>query len=120
MGKLARLAGGLTPLPYRLAFAADIAPDGKRTRDQVQHWRRWYKTADWQRLRWSILVRDLFTCAMCKRIEADTSQLVADHKVPHRGDRTMFMDPANLQCLCKGCHDSAKQAAEKAGRFGGR
>lgn len=115
MGKLAGLTGRIAALPPRLSFAADIQPDGTRTRDQVQHWRRWYKTARWQKLRWSILVRDLFTCAMCKRIEADTSQLVADHKVPHRGDEARFWDEANLACLCKACHDSAKQSAERRG-----
>ena len=61
-----------------------------------------------------MLVRDLFTCQRCHRIEADTSQLVADHKVPHRGDERLFWDPGNLQCLCKTCHDTVKQAEEQA------
>lgn len=120
MGRLTQLKTGLAPLRHRLAFAADLKPDGTRSRDQVQHWRSWYKTARWQKLRWSILVRDLFTCSMCKRIEADTSQLVADHRVPHRGDETLFWDEGNLQCLCKACHDSAKQSAERRGRRPGR
>lgn len=76
-------------------------------------WSRWYKTARWQRLRWSVLVRDLFTCRTCKCIEVDTSRLVADHVEPHRGSALLFWDEANLQCLCKGCHDSAKQAEEQ-------
>ncbi len=120
MGRLTQLKTGPAPLRHRLAFAADLQQDGTRRRDQVQHWRRWYKTARWQKLRWSILVRDLFTCAMCKRIEADTSQLVADHRVPHRGDEARFWDEGNLQCLCKGCHDSAKQSVERRGRVQGR
>lgn len=37
---------------------------------------------------------------------------VADHIKPHRGDRGLFFDPANLQSLCKSCHDSHKQAQE--------
>lgn len=120
MGKLAGLTGRIAVLPPRLSFAADVQPDGTRTRDQVQHWRRWYKTARWQRLRWSVLVRDLFTCTMCKRIEADTSQLVADHKVPHRGDEALFWDASNIACLCSQCHNSTKQALEKSGRLGRR
>lgn len=77
-------------------------------------WRRWYKTARWQKLRWAVLVRDLFRCARCGRIEADTARLVADHKVPHRGDERLFWDADNLQCLCKACHDGVKQAEEQA------
>lgn len=119
MGKLTKLADRLPLLSSRLAFAED-APMERRTRDQVQHWRRWYKTSRWQRLRWSVLVRDLFTCRRCARVEANTAMLVADHIVPHRGDEARFWDASNLQCLCKACHDSAKQAEEKAGRHGYR
>lgn len=81
-------------------------------------WRRWYKTARWQALRLKIFVRDRFTCQMagCARIEGDTSKLVCDHKTPHRGDERLFWDEANLQTLCKPCHDSLKQAAEQATR----
>ncbi|MCB1476619.1 MAG: HNH endonuclease [Rhodobiaceae bacterium] len=83
-------------------------------RDGALPWRGWYKTARWQKLRWSVLVRDLFTCRMCKRIEADTSKLVADHIKAHRGDEALFWDAENIQTLCKPCHDSAKQQEEQA------
>lgn len=88
-----------------------------RERD-AQPWRRWYKTARWQRLRMVILVRDLFTCQWpgCGRVEPDTSRLVADHREPHRGDEAMFWDQDNLWCLCKPCHDSAKQRQEHRAR----
>ena len=79
-------------------------------------WKAWYKTARWQKLRWSILVRDRFTCAMCGKIEPDTSKLVADHKQAHRGDETLFWDEGNLACTCKPCHDSDKQRIEKGGK----
>lgn len=85
-----------------------------RERDAALPWRVWAKTARWQRLRWSVLVRDLFTCRKCGRTEADTSRLVADHIVPHRGDERLFWDENNLQCLCKNCHDSVKQAEEQS------
>jgi 5-methylcytosine-specific restriction endonuclease McrA len=63
-----------------------------------------------------VLVRDLFTCQMagCGRIEPDTSKLVADHKVAHRGDERLFWDEQNLQCLCKDCHDRLKQSEERS------
>jgi 5-methylcytosine-specific restriction endonuclease McrA len=85
-----------------------------RQRDATQPWRARYKTARWQKLRWSILLRDLFTCQVCKRIEADTSRLVADHKVPHRGNERLFWDDRNLQCLCRACHDTVKQSEERS------
>lgn len=59
-----------------------------------------------------MLVRDQFTCRMCGRLEGDTSMLVADHVVPHRGAEAMFWDAGNLQALCKPCHDGAKQRSE--------
>jgi 5-methylcytosine-specific restriction enzyme A len=114
MGKLTKLPNVLQPLRSRLGYADDLAPERGRVRDRTQHWRAWYKTSRWQRLRWSVLVRDLFTCIECKRIEADTSQLVADHIQPHRGDAALFWDAGNLQCMCKACHDSVKQARDKA------
>lgn len=120
MPKLSTLSGRVAPLPAKLGFAADAATDPSRSRDKLFHWRRWYKTSQWQKLRWSVLVRDLFTCQRCGRIEADTSQLVADHKVPHRGDAKLFWDESNIECLCASCHNSAKQAQERAGRFAGR
>ncbi|WP_434612095.1 HNH endonuclease [Tabrizicola sp. M-4] len=125
MGRLSALKGSIAPLPARLGYADDLQPDGRRARDKVQYWRRWYKTAQWQRLRWSVLQRDLFTCKRCGHVEGNTALLVADHKVPNSKaaitmtvaeHHALFHDPANLQCLCKGCHDSAKQAEEKAGR----
>lgn len=88
----------------------------ERERDASAPWRRWYKTARWQKLRMKILIRDLFTCQMagCGRIEGDTSKLVCDHIDAHRGDERKFWDEANLQCICKHCHDSLKQSEEQA------
>ena len=86
--------------------------------DRGEAGRSWYHLARWKHpergLRIQVLTRDLFTCQWpgCGRLEADTSRLVADHKVPHRGDPTLFWSEANLWTLCKPCHDRLKQAAE--------
>ena len=118
MGRLTELPHRLRAAPPRLARAPVAEPAlMSRFRDEMLPWRKWYKTARWQKLRWSVLVRDLFTCKRCKRLEANTSRLVADHIVPHRGDEVMFWDSGNLQSLCKPCHDGPKQAAERAGRW---
>lgn len=116
MGRLTQLKGGIRPLPNRLAFVDDTKAAQSKTRDRRHEWRAWYKTKQWRQLRWSILMRDLFTCQRCGRIEADTSQLVADHRVPHRGNEALFWDAGNIQCLCKSCHDGAKQREEAAAR----
>jgi 5-methylcytosine-specific restriction protein A len=118
MGRLKQLPSRLSALPPRLASGAPMTEAGRsQHRDASHHWRKRYKTARWQKLRWSVLMRDLFTCRRCRRIEANTSQLVADHVSPHRGNEVMFWDAGNLQCLCKPCHDRDKQAEERAGRW---
>jgi 5-methylcytosine-specific restriction enzyme A len=116
VGRLKLLGAQLGTLKPRLAASeATGRAEVSRKRDREQAIRAQYKTAKWQRLRWQVLVDGLFTCVMCKRVEADTSQLVADHVVAHRGDEGLFWDRGNLQCLCKGCHDGAKQREERRG-----
>ena len=78
-------------------------------------WRRWYKTARWRRLRLRVFLRDGFTCRCgCARIEGNTSLLVADHKVPHRGSEALFWDEGNVQTMRKPCHDKLKQQQEQS------
>ncbi|WP_439137491.1 HNH endonuclease [Roseicyclus sp.] len=113
MARLSKLTSTLAPVSRGVAYL-------EQTREQVRAanapWRTWYKTTRWQKLRMFVLVGAGFTCARCHRVEGDTSQLVADHMVPHRGDEGLFWEPCNLQCLCKRCHDSDKQREERAGR----
>ncbi|MBB3567235.1 HNH endonuclease [Rhizobium sp. BK491] len=118
MGRLSSIKPRLKALGSRIAAPSDrqeTEAERHRQRDRTQPWRAWYKTSRWQKLRMSVLVRDLFTCQMkgCGRIEADTSKLVADHKTPHHGDEVLFWDENNLHCLCKTCHDSLKQKQER-------
>lgn len=113
----------LKVLPTRLgSLAPTVNFMASSTRSEAQRgatapWRSWYKTSRWQKLRMSILIRDGFTCQRsgCGRLTADTSQLVADHREPHRGDASLFWDEGNLQCLCKACHDRHKQREERRG-----
>lgn len=110
MGKLQGLRPRLDRLAPKVGWL-DEGPAGSRARDARLAWRAWYKTARWQRLRWSVLVDAAFTCAMCGSV-AESRRMVADHKVAHRGNAELFWDRGNLQALCKGCHDGAKQRAE--------
>ena len=77
-----------------------------------------YSTAGWQALRGQQLRLEP-TCRLCRQAGRVTPATVADHITPHRGDRARFFDPANLQSLCKTCHDGAKQRLEKSGHLKG-
>jgi 5-methylcytosine-specific restriction enzyme A len=114
MGRLGKLAPRIETLRPRVDQAQGrVEVDRNRNR---QAWRRWYGLARWKALRMAVLVRDMFTCQWpgCGRIEPDTARLVADHKVPHRGDPALFWDEHNLWTLCASCHSSAKQREEAA------
>jgi 5-methylcytosine-specific restriction endonuclease McrA len=111
------------------------AAEGRdRRRDASQAWRAWSKSAEWQALRDAVLLRDELTCRLCgwqhpkreellllKSVGAEPAfrmprdgRLVGDHRQPHRGDRGLFFDPTNVQCLCKRCHDGTKQRIDRA------
>lgn len=117
MRRLSALKPRLSPAPQRLHRATDERTlDRRRLADAET--RKLYNTKRWKDKRWSVLVRDQFTCQLCKRIESDTSLLVCDHIEPHRGDVEKFWaDPC--QTLCKTCHDSVKQQEEIAARMAG-
>lgn len=73
-----------------------------------------YKSEPWQSLRrWRLSTEPL--CRFCLIAGQTTEATVADHIKPHRGDMVLFLDPNNLQSLCKTCHDRHKQRAERAG-----
>lgn len=56
---------------------------------------------------------------MCKQVGRVTAATVVDHIKPHRGDESLFYDAANLQSLCKPCHDRHKQRQEHTGTLPG-
>lgn len=54
-------------------------------------------------------------CPLCVFCEARGDIVVAtvvDHKIPHRGNMTLFWDRKNWQGLCVTCHSSTKQKME--------
>lgn len=117
---MARLKGipstRLGPPPPSRFGPAPFASEAERSRHRRETvaWRAWYDTPEWRRLSWAVRVEACFTCRMCGRIAAEKGASVCDHIVPHRGDRGLFFDRSNLQCLCKTCHDGRKQAEERA------
>lgn len=117
MGRLKALRPRLSVAPSRLSRPTDERSlDRRRLADTKT--RKLHKTKRWQDLRWSILLRDQFTCQICRRLEGDASKLVCDHVEPHRGDVEKFW-AGPFQTLCKPCHDSVKQKEEIAARAAG-
>lgn len=84
---------------------------------------RLYRTARWQRLRLVALERDGWECVWCGSLlcggrvnrNGALRSAVVDHIEPHRGAVGLFFDAANLQSLCKECHDAGKAAVERLG-----
>lgn len=118
MGRLKAMPPRLAAMPARLGPSLPTEQARDRYRASTQHWRAWYKSPRWRALRASVLLRDRFTCAMCGHLEGDTSKLVCDHIVPHRGDQERFWSESNLQVLCAPCHNSTKQRNERVERVG--
>jgi 5-methylcytosine-specific restriction protein A len=75
-------------------------------------YKRWYKTARWQRLRLEQLRKEPY-CAFC--LPRIVPARICDHVQPHRGDEAKFW-AGPFQSLCKPHHDSDKQRIEKGGK----
>lgn len=58
----------------------------------------------WQHFRKVYLNRHPW-CVSCLQNGKLTKATVVDHIHPFRGDEKLKYDPANLQALCKACHD---------------
>ena len=83
----------------------------------MQPWRRWYRTARWQKLRQDVFTRDGLVCqrtgVLCLGRHPASDSPVANHKRPHRGDPVLFWDPANIETVCKEAHDCLIQREEQ-------
>ena len=91
--------------------------DKRRTDDQARRarapWRKWYFTKAWKLRRLRQLAR-VSWCEPCKRLGKSRPATVANHKIPHRGDRELFFR-GELESACKQCHDQAIQREELEG-----
>jgi 5-methylcytosine-specific restriction protein A len=67
----------------------------------------------WRQLRTSHLA-DHPLCVPCSERQLVVQATEVDHRTPHRGDRSLLMDPGNLVSMCKPCH-SAKTVREDGG-----
>jgi 5-methylcytosine-specific restriction protein A len=113
MGKLTSLRPALGSIVPALGYIPGDTKAQDKHRDQLAPWRAWYKTTRWTKLRQVILLRDLYTCAMCGHVGA--KGMTVDHIKPHRGNAALFWSEGNLQVLCTSpCHNKHKQAKERA------
>lgn len=94
-----------------------------RYRYQTQEWRKWYSSREWQVLRRQCFERDAYICQrtgeLCSGKGHERNSPVANHKIPHHGDRALFFNLDNLETTTKEVHDQLIQSEEKqAGRMG--
>lgn len=117
MARLSAAKPRLGSMPSRLGGAPRSEAERFQHRDKTQHWRSWYKTARWQRLRERVLRRDRYTCqatgVLLVGVYPAANSPVVDHVQPHRGDEAKFWDESNLQAVSKEYHDGEKQRLER-------
>jgi len=71
--------------------------------------RAWYRTPRWKALRALVLREALYQCAECGQI---LLALEVDHIRKHDGSPVRFWDRANLQALCRTCHQRKTMKGE--------
>lgn len=119
MARLRTIRPVVSMIPRRVATPSreELERDYDRARREDSEYRKWYKTARWQRLRRQVLERDGYICCqtgvlLTGKAPAPDSPVV-DHIVPHRGNADLFWNIDNLQAVSKSWHDSVKQSQEK-------
>lgn len=91
------------PVLTRDGWCDKHRPRYSRGASEKYHWM--YSLPIWRDdLRPAQLLREPF-CRECAKAGRRARATVVDHIVPHRGNWTLFVDPANHQSLCKYHHD---------------
>ena len=105
-------------LPSRIGQPDATEAERARRRDRTEPWRKLYRSARWARLRMVVLTRDGFQCRRCGFVETDTSRLICDHIVDHKGDEAKFwVGPDGLQTLCIACHGAKARTQQRVARL---
>lgn len=75
---------------------------------------RWmYSTPGWAKRRDRQLEKQPL-CERCSRPGHPVPATVANHKIPHKGDRKLFFE-GELESVCAPCHDGPIQREERLG-----
>jgi 5-methylcytosine-specific restriction protein A len=72
-----------------------------------------YSQPAWYRIRTKALMRDGYTCRMCKANIRGKGLAHVDHIIGRRKRPDLALSIDNLQSLCMPCHNSTKQVIEK-------
>ena len=108
---------------FKLTISGNYKPeirgtdDGKR-RYRAEAWRNWYGLKVWKDLCRAVDIRDGMQCqktgVMLTHIANLPHSAIHDHKIPHRGQWDLFIDPNNVQLVSKQWHDKEKQKLERS------
>lgn len=71
-----------------------------------------YHSSDWQAVRTQVLARDGYRCQVCKRAGRLTPATTVHHLQSVRQAPGLKLDPANLETICRACHNA--EHVEKA------
>ena len=71
--------------------------------------RRQYRTLRWEQLRAQVLRESRYTCANCGQVQL---ALEVDHITKPGADQAAFWNRANLQALCRTCHQQKTAAGQ--------
>lgn len=82
-------------------------------RHRTHPWRSLYRTPRWQEIRREQLSR-FPLCEPCRRQGRVTAATTVHHKVPHRGNASLFF-AGPFESHCKVCHDSIGQEEDRKG-----
>lgn len=93
---------------------SDYAVVREKQQKARRWWSKWYATAQWSNLRKLVLGRDP-VCMWDEDGGCTKPSTIVDHKIPHRGDRSLWADLKNLQGLCAH-HHGVKTAREDSFR----
>ena len=74
-----------------------------------------YATKEWHKIRTKALIRDNYTCTVCKRPKGAGYRLHVDHILPLKQRPDLALTLENLRVLCQSCDN--KRHVEKAKEF---
>lgn len=81
---------------------------------EAKAYRRWYNLKAWKVARRTHLARQPL-CERCEKAGRITAATVVNHRTPHKGDWSLFIDPDNHESLCSPHHDALVQREEARG-----
>ena len=65
-----------------------------------------YHSQAWQAVRTQVLARDGYRCQVCKRAGRLTPATTVHHLKSVRQAPNLKLDPANLETICRACHNA--------------